>query len=341
MMARAGEIDARDLLSSEQTGHKWVRASSIPDIIPEPEPEPKPRVETQSEQVTEPAVRASAPTSNGKSKKPILAVLFLAAIAIIAILAVDRLKSDTSEPLQIDEPVVVPETNIWENIQADVNALIKANNINEARQLVASYVADKGADDLSLDMTSSIELHVRKQKLAELYAEVLRGASPQSTKKELIALSKSLNELDALKASLTSELLSKSPPSRQLSLCVLEIADLLKDAPLQRSALTALSGSLKASSSEDGCLAMAKVYIQRSDPTAAIDLLKQFVAGRDDSANAWYELSALLAQHGTKDEALEAFAKAMNLGGEEARIDANRDERFEPIKGVRFWWNTR
>jgi hypothetical protein len=340
-MARAGDIDETDLLWSEQTAGRWVRAGSIPDLFVREAPAPvapEPKAQPQ-DQPPEPVAE------KGHHHKSAIAAVIVAVAAIAGVIAVNHFKKGmlpppTPPPPQTPPPAPV-ETNEWETVEADVASLIKRGMVSDAQEVIAAYVSDKGEDTISAGMRKAVDTHMKRQRLTELYADFIKGKANAEQKKALIDISRELGELDNLKASLKSTLTGKKLPSEGLCRSILDFSKTLADESLRITSIETLAKIIKASSSERGCMEMVKLYEAEKMTDRATEQLRTFAAAHPNATNAWFELSARLAASGEKDEAMEALKEAIRLGGKEAKIDAKRDPRFESIKGAGFWWLTK
>lgn len=345
-MAREGELDKDDLLWRAEGDQKWVRASSVPDLLVEPEPprkaEPEEKPGPLPGSETKPQKPEPAPEKGHGHKSAVVAAV-IAIIAIIAVLAANKVKGLLQEPESPPPPPPPPEeTNTWQTVEADLTALLKGGMIEDANDLISAYAADRGEDAVAARLRSALSTHLKSQQLQKMYEAFIRGQLDAGGKKELLSLSRELGDMEKLKKSLALALTAKRPPSEELCRSILDLSRILTDEPLELAALEALAKVLKADTSEEGCLEMVKVYAALEMADKAITLLQQFVETNPESANAWYELTAHLAQADKNDEALEALKVAMKLGGKDARIDARRDERFDSIKDtLTFKWNTR
>jgi tetratricopeptide (TPR) repeat protein len=349
-MAGAGEVHDHDLLWSEQTGNRWVRAAAIPNLLPKPEPKPQAPVQKSAPAAAPaPAQAAQAaqtrqapspkPQANNRQHRPAVIAVIIAALAIAGVFLADKLKKPEELPPAPPQPA---ESNIWAAVESDLAAMISENRIDDANALIVSYVEDKGQDAISARMKASVERHRKRQRLTVLYSLLLKGAAKDEEKSELLQSAADLGELANLKESIASTLSAKKPPSPEACRTLLGFSGMMKDRQLEILSVEALRAGLKVSSSEPDCMEIAGLYVRYNMQDKAIVLLREFVTAQPDSAEAWFELAALLAASARTEEALEALKTAVKLGGDDACIDAKRDPRFDSVKDTwTFKWNTR
>lgn len=328
MMARAGEIHEQDLLWSDKTEKKWVRASSIEELFKVDKEGPAPQSEAVPAEPQAVAAEPSAPEKEKNPKKAAAAAVIIAILAIITVLSVGKVKEMLTPPPPPPPPPV--ETNTWETVDADLAALIKNGHLNDARQMIADYVEDKGNDETSAQLKRRLDQHLKRTKLSTLYVTFIRGRTTAAQAKELVQLSTELAEMDKLKASLVAALKTAKQPATCRN--ILNLAKLMKDRPLQLQAVESLSRVVDAGASEKNCMELVELYLHYDMQKEALSILKSFTADHQEAATAWLELSALLALQNDEDESLNALKVAVKAGGDATKEKARNDPRFDSIK---------
>ncbi len=337
MMATAGELQEDDLLMSEKTSQKWVRAQTVPDLFTEPEPEPEPEPQKEAEV---PAEALPEPPKDSHRLKSAVVAVILAIVAVLTVIVASQIKKDP--PLPPPPTTPTPDVDPWETVEADMAALIKKEHLGDARIMLADYVEANGEDTTSSALRAQMDKHSKRGQLSTLYARLIRCAATPKDVTELITLSGELNELDNLKNSLRTTLTAKKPPSSSLCLGILDLSKRLKDETLQSLAVSTYAKVLDISTSEKACLELIDVYISCAMTDKVLGTLTGFTERNPESARIWLELSAHLALAEKAEESLEALKKAVKLGGDDTREAARRDPRFESLKDTwTFKWNTR
>jgi hypothetical protein len=336
MMARAGELGENDLLWSEETKNKWVRASSIEKLFkvdaPESLPEPAPLSEP------EPIEEAAVPEKQRSQVKSAIAAIIIAILAVITVIVAGKVKKSLTPPPPPATPQV--ETNKWETVETDLASLIKSGHLDDAREMITGYIEDNGNDATSSLLKRRLDQHLKRAKLSSLSTAFMRGSATPAQIQALVALAVELDATKNLKSSLRSALKSAKQPA----LCrnILALAKQLKDTPLQLQAVEALARVLDLSTSEKDCIELVALYIDYDMQAKAVLLLQSFTAKNSESSVALLELAALLALQNKPDESLEALKLAVKAGGDDAKAAARRDPRFDSIKDTwSFKWNTR
>ena len=334
MMATAGELQEDDLLMSEKTSQKWVRAQTVPDLFKEPEPEPD-KVPQAPEVPAEPL---PGPSKDSHRLKSAVVAVILAIVAILTVIVASQIKKDPPPP----PPTPTPDVDPWETVEADMAALIKKEHLGDAKIMLADYVEANGENKTSAALRAQMDKHSKRGQLSALYAKLIHCEAEPEDVAELITLSRALNELDNLKNSLRTTLTAKKRPSASLCLGILDLSKRLKDEKLQSLAVGTYAKVLDISTSEKACLKLIDVYISCGMTDKVLGTLTGFTERNPESARIWLELSAHLALAEKTDESLEALKTAVKLGGDDTREDARKDPRFESLKETwTFKWSTR
>lgn len=330
MMATAGDVGEDDLLMSEQTGMKWVRAHTIPDLLREPEPEPEP-------QPAPPITPAPQPAKDSHQVKSAMVAVTLTVIAMLAFIVTKNLKAPPEVP-----PPPATAADPWDTVEADMATLVAKGHIADARTILADYVDAKGENETSTALRKQLATHEKRDKLSTVYSLFIRSAATSDDIEELILLSTELKELDNLKTSLRTVLASKKRPSPTLCLSIIELSKALKDQTLLSLAVNTYAQVSGAFKSEKACLDLIDVYIKCGMTDKVLTTLTTFTEQHPESARIWLELGAQLALANSEEASLEALKRAVKLGGDETRKDARSDPRFESVKETwTFKWNTR
>jgi hypothetical protein len=361
-MARKGELKPGDLVCSEQTGTRWVPASTIKGLFDKPV------------EATAPAQAAPAPQSvkskrpeKDRKKIPVNAVV-MGAIAICAAAAVIYyLKSHSTieEFLPKADGQSPPTSTPWPEIPTDVTPTPvsqegtadntdtnvpspAASIIEQMNKCMAEEDTDK-ASKLLMELAQSSEetlvVRAMSKKLSLLKQTLLRvkqcenalrkGELGPDGIRELVAYYESRKRTaDLLK--ITAGILSNSNTlTTETSLGVARLSTILKEYGQTKIALDNYVSTVKVSKNVKEYIEVARMFNTVNDPLRGATLLNNYLERESTDSTVWFEFAALKCAGGDSDSAIEALKKAIKYGYEDVKEKARQDNRFAPIKEQR------
>ncbi|MFU8779559.1 MAG: tetratricopeptide repeat protein [Kiritimatiellia bacterium] len=341
-LVHSGEIQDSDLIYSEGTNYKWVRASSIPGLF---------RSKDGRGTGSAPAVPAASPGSQPLthqarfSRRNLLFLFraFVVALGIVLLASITSAIRGVSRRSPPEPPIVITEEPVasWQSVESDVRGLLQSGQLLEAGNIINRYIDDMGTNEISIRLTQDLQLRRKQTRFSELYGKLRVNRANNDDMVALASLAEELGRTETLVNTLKSALVGRPPPSPAMCRSIMSLGRILQHRELQLAALDTLGRTFDSASPYD-CLALVELYIAYQMPDEAVALLEAFTEAHPDAFETWLELAALLALQEQADAALAALKEAVQTGGDEAREKAREDVRFDFVRRTwSFRWQTR
>jgi tetratricopeptide (TPR) repeat protein len=341
-LVRTGEIQDSDLIYSEGTHNKWVRANSIQGLF-----SLKNRLGTAAKPATalpvSPVPKAIPEGKSSSQKKiPVWRWVFATALAGIVLLAITAVvivaslkRPPVQLPVAVEPPLVAVEApDPWLSVEGDVRGLLQSGQLLEAGSMLNRYIEDVGTNEISARLTRDLQYRQKVIGFGERYSVFRANRASEDDMLALVSLSSELGRLEALVHTLQAALVADPAATPATCRSILALGRILQNDALQMAAVEALSRSFDRASAADS-LELARLYTAYQMPHKAIALLETFAEENPNTYETWLELAALLAVQEQTDAALAALRKAVQTGGDAARDKAREDVRFEAVR--RTW----
>jgi len=373
-MARKGELKPGDLVCSEQTGTRWVTASTIQGLFDKSVEAPPP-----AKTAPVPKSSKSERTGKGMNKTLVNAAVWGTIVVCVGAALFYYLKSSgtidtftpsgdvqppttpapSPTPTSKPTPTPAPETptavapapvpqevttgNTDVNVPSPMAATIEQLNkciANEESEKASKLLTDlaMSSEETAVVRELSKRVSLMKQTLLrvkQLQVSLLKGELTPAGIKELAAYYESRKRTPDL-LRLTAGMLSNTDAlTSETSLGIARLCAVLKERDQTKTALATYVSTVQIAKNVKEYIEVARMFNTANDPLHGAAFLQKYLDREATNSTVLLEFAALKCVGGDSDAALEALRKAVKYGYEDAKEKARDDDRFAPIKEKR------